>query len=44
MPFRWSLNPYRGCAHDCVYCYARATHAYFDLGVDHDFARVIFVK
>jgi DNA repair photolyase len=43
MPFRWSLNPYRGCPHDCVYCYARATHAYYDLG-PADFARVLFVK
>ncbi len=43
MPFKWSLNPYRGCAHDCVYCYARSTHAYFDLGLT-DFARTLFVK
>src|SRR5690348_11247081 len=44
MPFKWSLNPYRGCVHDCVYCYARATHAFFDLGVGASFARVMFVK
>lgn len=43
MSFHWSLNPYRGCAHDCVYCYARATHAYLDLHPE-DFARVLFVK
>jgi DNA repair photolyase len=35
MPFEWSINPYQGCAHQCVFCYARATHAYRDLdGVD----------
>ena len=44
MPFRWSLNPYRGCAHACQYCYARATHRYFDLGVGRDFENIIFVK
>ncbi|HEX4101687.1 MAG TPA: hypothetical protein VHY21_14285 [Pseudonocardiaceae bacterium] len=26
MPFRWTLNPYRGCSHACVYCFARRTH------------------
>ena len=26
MPFRWTLNPYRGCQHACTYCFARATH------------------
>ncbi|MBV9440138.1 MAG: radical SAM protein, partial [Candidatus Eremiobacteraeota bacterium] len=31
MPFRWSLNPYQGCFHQCVFCYARATHAYREL-------------
>lgn len=44
MPFRWSLNPYRGCRHACVYCFARSTHAYFDLGAGADFSTVIFVK
>jgi len=31
MPFDWSINPYQGCAHQCVFCYARATHAYREL-------------
>lgn len=44
MPFRWSLNPYRGCSHDCQYCFARPTHRYFDLVSGHDFSRIIFVK
>jgi DNA repair photolyase len=44
MPFKWSLNPYRGCVHACHYCYARATHAYFGLDADADFETKIFVK
>ena len=44
MPFQWSLNPYRGCAHACQYCYARVTHAYLDLGIGRDFEEIIFVK
>src|SRR5438093_13517829 len=44
MPFRWSLNPYRGCRHACSYCFARSTHAYFQLGAGEDFSSVIFVK
>jgi DNA repair photolyase len=31
MGFTWSLNPYQGCAHQCVFCYARGTHAYREL-------------
>ena len=26
VPFRWTINPYRGCSHSCVYCFARGTH------------------
>jgi len=31
MPFGWSINPYQGCFHQCVFCYARSTHAYREL-------------
>jgi DNA repair photolyase len=31
MPFKWSLNPYKGCGHGCGYCYARAYHSFLDL-------------
>ena len=44
MPFRWSLNPYRGCVHGCHYCFARRYHAYFDLNASDDFTGEIFVK
>src|SRR5690606_25539228 len=44
MPFRWSINPYRGCEHKCVYCYARRYHTYLDLEPGVDFERKIFVK
>ncbi len=44
MPFKWSLNPYRGCAHACHYCYARASHTYYDMNADEDFETNIFVK
>lgn len=44
MPFRWSLNPYRGCAHSCLYCYARVTHEYLGLNAGEDFNRRIFFK
>lgn len=37
IPFRWSLNPYRGCFHACMYCYARPTHHYLDFGSGTDF-------
>jgi DNA repair photolyase len=44
MPFRWTVNPYRGCAHACTYCFARPTHEYLDLGAGRDFEREIVVK
>lgn len=44
MPFSWSLNPYRGCRHACVYCYARPTHEYLGLGGGDEFQEVILAK
>ncbi|MGD8451680.1 MAG: radical SAM protein [Phycisphaerae bacterium] len=44
IPFRWSVNPYRGCEHACAFCYARRTHEYLDLGAGTDFETLITVK
>lgn len=44
MPFRWTLNPYRGCTHACEYCYARKYQRHLELGAGDDFSSVIFVK
>ena len=42
--FSWTINPYRGCAHACAYCFARRTHTYLDLDAGRDFEREIVVK
>jgi DNA repair photolyase len=44
MPFQWTVNPYRGCSHACVYCFARPTHTYLGFNPGRDFEREIVVK
>src|SRR6202044_3670592 len=44
MPFRWTINPYRGCSHSSKYCYARNSHTYLDLDSGRDFDTKIVVK
>src|SRR4051812_1394732 len=44
MPFRWTINPYRGCTHACKFCFARPTHTYLDFNAGRDFEREIVVK
>ncbi|MGH2692543.1 MAG: Rv2578c family radical SAM protein, partial [Actinomycetota bacterium] len=44
VPFRWTINPYRGCGMSCVFCFARKTHTYLDLDYGMDFESKIVVK
>jgi DNA repair photolyase len=44
MPFTWTVNPYRGCSHACVYCFARPSHQYLDLDSGRDFDTQVIVK
>ncbi len=44
MPFSWTINPYRGCSHACVYCFARNTHSYLNLDTGLDFDAQLVVK
>jgi DNA repair photolyase len=44
LPFNWTVNPFRGCTHACLYCFARNTHTYLDMDAGRDFEREIVVK
>ena len=42
--FGWTINPYRGCTHACIFCFARRTHTFLDFNAGRDFEREIVVK
>ncbi|MBM7461166.1 Rv2578c family radical SAM protein [Rhodococcus coprophilus] len=44
LPFRYTVNTFRGCSHACRYCFARPTHEYLDLDAGHDFDSQLVVK
>jgi DNA repair photolyase len=44
MPFKWSANPYRGCFHQCVFCYARRSHAYLEEDGVKNWGSRLYVK
>src|SRR6202790_593753 len=44
LPFKWAINPYRGCEFACKYCYARYTHEFMEMRDGREFEQKIYVK